>query len=418
MSPLTSILRYAVSKVARYQGLSPALSNFPILVKAQASADFAAHLSDDLGTDKPKLAEFLRDEDRRCGPNGETAFGSRIIIEETSGSSGLPFRTAKTLEERASLCYAIWKYRRKLDPLCSSKNFYPIYHRSAQTPALGKARDFTQGGVDNFYAGLTAAGIRWIHGGADILRRHAQLISGIIAKSKTVRFAENTSLSLSEDDWRFIEKNLDVALIDQYGCRETWAIGIRKDAGCFRILSENVVVELFDDTGNPITDPGKQGRIVVTSLHQKIFPIIRYDTGDLGSWADNLNVRELRLSNYRRHNLLRCHDSYVDGNEVFRKILGQVYKMTSYTHLQYIQIRQTAQDRFVLASSKSEKLPEICKVLTKICQSHMCFPKHVTFELRALSDFEIASEGINKPSLFTTKFNSSGSDVRTNESDS
>jgi phenylacetate-CoA ligase len=404
MPALASLLHYAATHVPRYHGLKPSLASFPILIKSSAAADFAAHLSNELGSEKPKLVEFLRDENRRCGPNDEAAFGSRIIIEETSGSSGIPFRTAKTLQERASLSYAIWKYRRQIDPLCSLKNFYPIFHRSAHTPTLGKARDFTPSGVNNFYAELTSSGIRWVHGGAGILRRHAELISRESAKNKTVCFAENTSVALFDHDRQFIEANLAVALIDQYGCRETWAIAVRKDAGCFHVLSENVVVELLDDAGNPVMEAERPGRVIVTSLHQRIFPIIRYDTGDLGSWDGGAIGHCLKLSNYRQHNLLRRKNGDIDGNQLFRKILREAYRLVGYAPLRYIQIRQIKPNRFVLAVGKSGKTPDLCAALNQICLSHDCFPPETRFELRELSVAEIEAESLQKPSLFTTKY--------------
>jgi phenylacetate-CoA ligase len=308
------------------------------------------------------------------------------------------------LQERAALSYAIWKYRRQIDPLCSLKCFYPIFHRPVQTLTLGKSRDFTSAGVDKFYANLTSAGMSWVHGGAGILRRHAELISPEMAKNKTVRFAENTSVALSENDRQFIETNLAVTLIDQYGCREIWAIGVRKDAGCFHILAENVLVELLDDTGSPIVGFEQRGRVVVTSLHQRIFPIIRYDTGDIGSWNAGSVGRLLKLSNYRQHNLLRCRDCDVDGNELFRKILGEAYRMVGYAHICYIQVRQIKPNRFILATSKSNKMPALCAALNKICRVHERFSNDVGFELRELSDFEIEAENLKKTSLFTTKY--------------
>jgi phenylacetate-CoA ligase len=41
-------------------------------------------------------------------------------------------------------------------------------------------------------------------------------------------------------------------------------------------------VELVDDDNIPITEPGKEGRIIATGFDNKVMPFIRYDTGDLG----------------------------------------------------------------------------------------------------------------------------------------
>jgi len=50
----------------------------------------------------------------------------------------------------------------------------------------------------------------------------------------------------------------------------------------FHIAAEDIVVEIVDDAGKPV-EPGRQGRIVVTNLHEYGMPLIRYDTDDESS---------------------------------------------------------------------------------------------------------------------------------------
>lgn len=45
-------------------------------------------------------------------------------------------------------------------------------------------------------------------------------------------------------------------------------------------------VELIDDEGKPITQPGVQGEVVATGFDNKVMPFIRYRTGDLAMWSD------------------------------------------------------------------------------------------------------------------------------------
>jgi phenylacetate-CoA ligase len=51
----------------------------------------------------------------------------------------------------------------------------------------------------------------------------------------------------------------------------------------FHIAAEDIVVEIVDDAGKPV-EPGRQGRVVVTNLHEYGMPLIRYDTDDESSW--------------------------------------------------------------------------------------------------------------------------------------
>jgi phenylacetate-CoA ligase len=45
-------------------------------------------------------------------------------------------------------------------------------------------------------------------------------------------------------------------------------------------------VELIDDAGEPITQPGVLGEIVVTGFDNGVMPFVRYRMGDFGMWSD------------------------------------------------------------------------------------------------------------------------------------
>ena len=281
MKLLSSLLDYSAKNVPRYKGMVPQLEAFPVLGKQEILAEMAAHLSDELGSEKPVLTELLLIDRLPGDGKHDYLHASKIFIEETSGSSGIPFRTAKTVDERTQLAFGIWRARRRYDPLFTPERFYPFDHAPANMIFRGNSNDFSGESVDKLYTNLSLAGIRWVHGRAQTLCRHAQAISPHLANNKSICFAENTGYSLADEDREMISCKLKVSVIDQYGCREVWAIGIRNDGGPFTKLEENVVVEILDKAGTPISEPGIEGRIVVTSLHQRMFPIIRYALGDI-----------------------------------------------------------------------------------------------------------------------------------------
>ncbi|MCX5307838.1 MULTISPECIES: phenylacetate--CoA ligase family protein [Streptomyces] len=58
------------------------------------------------------------------------------------------------------------------------------------------------------------------------------------------------------------------------------------DARVHREFAPYAVVEILDDsTGEPVTEPGRPGRVVVTSLFRRLMPIIRYPAGDRAEWT-------------------------------------------------------------------------------------------------------------------------------------
>ncbi|HEX8273659.1 MAG TPA: AMP-binding protein [Longimicrobiaceae bacterium] len=73
----------------------------------------------------------------------------------------------------------------------------------------------------------------------------------------------------------------------------------RSDAYHFHPLAG--VVELVDDAGRPVTEPGGEGEIVLTGFHTRATPFIRFRTGDRGVWG-GVGCPECG----RRHPLLRA----------------------------------------------------------------------------------------------------------------
>ncbi|WP_441249499.1 phenylacetate--CoA ligase family protein [Kitasatospora sp. McL0602] len=60
-----------------------------------------------------------------------------------------------------------------------------------------------------------------------------------------------------------------------------------EDVRVHEAFPNRTVVELVDDvTGEPITEPGVPGRVVVTNLFRTLMPILRYPTGDRAEWVD------------------------------------------------------------------------------------------------------------------------------------
>ncbi len=85
-------------------------------------------------------------------------------------------------------------------------------------------------------------------------------------------------------DWqrRYFEENYNCRVYDQYGHREQCVFATTCDeSNLYHIYPHYGIVEILDEKGNIITKEGKTGEIVATSLHNKIFPFIRYKTGDL-----------------------------------------------------------------------------------------------------------------------------------------
>jgi phenylacetate-CoA ligase len=69
----------------------------------------------------------------------------------------------------------------------------------------------------------------------------------------------------------------------KYSSYENFDIAMECDAHTgLHVAAEDLIVEVVDDAGRPLP-PGRQGRVVITNLHEYGMPLIRYDTDDESS---------------------------------------------------------------------------------------------------------------------------------------
>lgn len=72
----------------------------------------------------------------------------------------------------------------------------------------------------------------------------------------------------------------------KYGSFETFHIAMECEAHRgMHVSAEDLIVEIVDADGFPVA-PGRQGRVVITSLHEYGMPLIRYDIDDESSMLD------------------------------------------------------------------------------------------------------------------------------------
>ncbi|HUT03893.1 MAG TPA: hypothetical protein VM163_08390 [bacterium] len=86
---------------------------------------------------------------------------------------------------------------------------------------------------------------------------------------------------------RFIEKWSGVPVCDNYGLKEHNVLITQCPQGGYHVAMEYGIVEIINDDGTP-AGPGEEGRIIATGLHNKAFPLIRYDTMDYATPTDRI----------------------------------------------------------------------------------------------------------------------------------
>lgn len=75
-----------------------------------------------------------------------------------------------------------------------------------------------------------------------------------------------------------IESAFSVPLFDQYGCNDGGALAQTCRRGRFHLADSVSIVEILD--GDRPCPPGVEGDVVVTNLHARVLPFLRYRVGD------------------------------------------------------------------------------------------------------------------------------------------
>jgi phenylacetate-CoA ligase len=162
-------------------------------------------------------------------------------------------------------------------------------------------------------------------------------VKSIIAISETLN--DNTRESL--------EKYFGVPAVSRYSNLENGIIAqqIPGQNGRYLVNGASYHVEILKMDSDEPAEEGEPGRIVVTDLFNYAMPMIRYDTGDIGSMVHDENFpwrKYLTHVEGRRLDLL--YDT--DGNLVSSYI---VYKnMWQYTEIEQYQLIQEDKKRYTI----------------------------------------------------------------------
>lgn len=98
-------------------------------------------------------------------------------------------------------------------------------------------------------------------------------------------FVEYTGDSVYATEKEAGERVFGAPVVPFYGSGEAGGLANTCPRGKLHMSPDHTLIEFLRDDGTP-ADPGEQAEIVVTTLHNRRMPMIRYRLGDLGSYTD------------------------------------------------------------------------------------------------------------------------------------
>jgi phenylacetate-CoA ligase len=114
------------------------------------------------------------------------------------------------------------------------------------------------------------------------LARHAKTSGISLPPLREIRTIGET---LSDAARQLIADVWQTKVVDIYTCEEAGYLALQcPHTANYHVQSENVILEIVDDEGQPCP-PGQVGRVLVTTLQNFATPLIRYDIGDMAEFG-------------------------------------------------------------------------------------------------------------------------------------
>ncbi len=275
---LARLLHYAVRRVPYYRDFAASaefssqnlcaedLSRFPVITKAEL-----------VQAGKRLLA---------WRPPGTTSW------KTTGGSTGVPVRLRKNRYATAAEQAASWRCYEwyGIRPGDRAARFWgtPQSTRTrlryrAIDAVLNRARfsafAFQESDLAHYFERLSQDPPVWVYGYVSMLTQFARycLEEKQPHAALGVQAVVTTSEVLSESDRDLLRKAFGAPVYNEYGCGEVGAVLYECERGSLHLMAENLFVELFPD---PTPEEPAGVRLVVTDLHNRALPLLRYDLAD------------------------------------------------------------------------------------------------------------------------------------------
>jgi len=184
-------------------------------------------------------------------------------------------------------------------------------------------RKITQKTVDDFLRIKP----KFIHGPGGSIRQFCELLieqgHADILKDVIIEWCSESATNHKERLEPFVK-----GFHQQYGLAELPTVGSPDGEGNIRIVMEQGVVEIIDETGIAVPN-GTEGFIVVTDFNNTATPIVRYKCGDRGKMAEYTNRDG--LSYYILYDIIGRGVDYYNGPEVKKPIGWSIVSPISHT---------------------------------------------------------------------------------------
>jgi phenylacetate-CoA ligase len=162
----------------------------------------------------------------------------------------------------------------------------PFYRRNwAERQVYFSAYHISREHADDYVAGFNRYRPQLLTGYANA---HYQLARFMLDRGLKLDYRPRALVLSSEKLTPEMKDTIEAAFgaraYEEYGAVENCVLATECERGRLHVSPDFGIVEIVDDEGAPVP-PGEIGRVICTGLANQTQPLIRYEIGDLASWA-------------------------------------------------------------------------------------------------------------------------------------
>jgi phenylacetate-CoA ligase len=196
------------------------------------------------------------------------------------------------------------------------------------------------------------------------------------------------SENLSDQTRQQLAYYFKAPVVSRYSNMENGILAQQKLEGSqeFMINWASYYIEILQLNSDQPVKPHESGRIVVTDLFNRAMPLIRYDTGDLGSIDFTVIPPVL-------------HDILGRQSDVIYNTLGQpvasliIINMTAFKGIKQLQLIQENKNTYTLKISVSREFKQEKGLLSKF---KLCLGQDAQIKIESVTDIPVLSSGKQK----------------------
>lgn len=298
---------------------------------------------------------------------------SACHVGSTSGSTGTPFHFAKDKFCHAMTWAVIADRYSWYDIGFSSRQarFYgiPLEWKSKTVEQLkdrtmNRERfsvfDLSDNVLRKFEQRITQGSFEYLYGYTSALVMFARylLLVGKCLKDRApgLKVCIVTSETCTAEDSLLLERAFGIPVVREYGLSETCITAFDYPQGYWQVNNETLYTETVNDSNDVVSDV--EGRILSTSLYNRAFPMVRYETGDVGviEGAPNNRYTQLKQLSGRVNDTIVLPGGKKAAGLTFYYISRSVLEQSGV--LKEFIIRQTKEHRFEFDIVSDRELTE------------------------------------------------------------